>query len=64
MVAQVTGYAGQIATDPDKPDGAMRKLTDVSRLRDMGWSASKELGTGVAETYDWFLEHQDSFRAK
>jgi GDPmannose 4,6-dehydratase/GDP-L-fucose synthase len=62
MVARVTGYKGRITTDPSKPDGAMRKLMDVSRLSDMGWQASIGLQQGIAETYDWFLKHQDDFR--
>ncbi|MFC3612569.1 GDP-L-fucose synthase family protein [Lutimaribacter marinistellae] len=63
MVAEVTGFAGQIETDPSKPDGTMRKLMDVSRLADMGWSARIGLRDGVEETYRWFLANQDSFRA-
>jgi GDPmannose 4,6-dehydratase/GDP-L-fucose synthase len=62
MVARVTGYAGRITTDPSKPDGTMRKLMDVSRLADMGWRASVGLEDGIAETYQWFLDHQDDFR--
>lgn len=62
MVAEVTGYAGKIELDRTKPDGTMRKLMDVSRLADMGWKASIDLENGVRETYQWFLEHQDSFR--
>lgn len=63
MVAQVTGFKGRIETDPTKPDGTMRKLMDVSRLADMGWKAGIGLETGIADTYRWFLDHQNSFRA-
>ena len=62
-VADVTGFKGEIATDPSKPDGTMRKLMDVSRLANMGWKASIELDKGISETYEWFLSNQDSFRA-
>ncbi|MBO9399483.1 GDP-L-fucose synthase [Shimia sp. R9_3] len=62
-VAGVTGFKGEIATDPSKPDGTMRKLMDVSRLANMGWTASIELDRGISETYQWFLSNQDSFRA-
>ena len=61
-VARVTGFQGQITTDPSKPDGTMRKLMDVGRLADMGWRASIELEDGIADTYRWFLEHQDDYR--
>lgn len=62
-VAEVTGFEGQIDTDPSKPDGTMRKLMDVNRLDAMGWKASIELDRGIRETYDWFLSNQDNFRA-
>ncbi|MEB3421127.1 GDP-L-fucose synthase [Salipiger marinus] len=64
MVARITGFEGRIVTDPSKPDGTMRKLMDVSRLKEMGWQASIPLERGLAETYQWFLAHQGSFRAK
>lgn len=63
MVAEVTGFQGRIETDPTKPDGTMRKLMDVSRLAQMGWQAKVGLKEGLAGTYRWFLDHQDSFRA-
>jgi GDPmannose 4,6-dehydratase/GDP-L-fucose synthase len=61
-VARVTGFEGEIATDPGKPDGTMRKLMDVSRLAEMGWRARIGLEEGIADTYRWFLDHQDNFR--
>jgi len=61
-VATVTGYTGRIITDPSKPDGTPRKLMDVSRLTQMGWSAQIGLDQGLAETYQWFLANSESFR--
>ena len=48
--------------DTSKPDGAMRKLLDVSRLAAMGWRAKIELRQGIAETYQWFLNNNASLR--
>jgi nucleoside-diphosphate-sugar epimerase len=59
LVAKVTGFQGQIVTDPSKPDGAPRKLMDVSRLDRMGWTADIALGKGVAQTYAGYLEQLD-----
>lgn len=55
MVARITGFTGRIETDPSKPDGALRKLMDVSRLATMGWTAQIGLEKGIADTYEWFL---------
>jgi GDP-L-fucose synthase len=61
-VAKVTGFKGEIVFDRTKPDGAPRKLMDVSRLKSLGWKASIKLENGLKETYQWFLENQDNFR--
>ena len=55
MVARVTGFTGKITQDTSKPDGTMRKLMDVSRLTQMGWSSTIALEEGIKETYEWFL---------
>ena len=61
-VAQVVGFNGTIEFDATKPDGAPRKLMDVSRLKDLGWQYSIDLKQGLASTYDWFLANQNNFR--
>ena len=61
-MARVTGYSGKIGFDRSKPDGAPRKLLDVSRLKAMGWQSGIDLEEGLSSTYQWFLEHQDKFR--
>lgn len=61
-VAAITGYRGRIVTDPTKPDGTPRKLMDVSRLTQMGWSARIGLDQGLADTYKWFLANPATFR--
>lgn len=62
MMADVTGFKGQITYDASKPDGTMRKLMDVSRLTAMGWQAKTPLRAGIAATYDWFLENAETVR--
>ena len=61
-VAKVVGFKGEIEWDTLKPDGAPRKLMDVSRLRNLGWSYSIDLEDGLRDAYQWFLDHQESFR--
>src|SRR6056297_1549209 len=60
MVAEVTGFGGQIRCDASKPDGTPRKLMDDSRLSDMGWRAQIPLERGLEETYQWFLDSQSA----
>ncbi|OKQ13921.1 GDP-fucose synthetase [Vibrio antiquarius] len=61
-VAEVVEYQGSIIFDTSKPDGAPRKLMNVSRLRELGWTYSIELKDGLRSTYQWFLANQDNFR--
>lgn len=61
-MATVVGFEGELVFDSTKPDGAPRKLMDVSRLKSLGWQASLSLERGLAMTYDWFVSHQDSIR--
>ena len=52
---QVIGFKGELVFDTEKPDGAPRKLIDVSRLSNMGWKYSVELKHGLEQTYKWYL---------
>ena len=56
-IQAVVGYKGNILWDKSKPDGTPRKLMDVSKMRDLGWSYSTELNEGIEKTYQWFLEN-------
>ncbi|MBS1301762.1 GDP-L-fucose synthase [Loktanella sp. SALINAS62] len=60
MVAAAVGYQGAILTDPSRPNGAPRKLMDVSRLARMGWTARIGLAEGIAQTYAWYLDQLDA----
>ncbi len=62
IVSAVTGFQGKLVFDRSKPDGAPRKLLDVSRIHALGWQHSTALEQGIRSTYDWFLEHIDSAR--
>jgi GDP-L-fucose synthase len=62
-VMAVVGYQGDLAFDPAKPDGALRKLLDTSRMQALGWHARVPLREGIERTYAWYLENQGNFRA-
>ena len=61
-IKQTIGFRGDLVFNTEKPDGTMRKLTDVSKLNSLGWNHTVELIEGVEKTYDWFLNHTEKIR--
>lgn len=62
-IQEIVGFRGDIVFDASKPDGAPRKLLDISSLKRLGWSPDIELMSGLQRTYQWFLLNQNEFRA-
>jgi GDP-L-fucose synthase len=62
-VRDVVYPAAELQFDTSKPDGTPRKVLDVSRLNNLGWSPSYTLDSGLDSTYQWFLDQQDSHTA-
>jgi GDP-L-fucose synthase len=54
-IAQVVGYQGVIEWDASKPDGAPRKLMNVDKIKQLGWSPTVDLVDGLKKTYAAFL---------
>jgi GDP-L-fucose synthase len=52
---EVVGFEGKLSFDITKPDGAPRKLIDVSRLSNLGWTYTVDLKAGLEKTYEWYL---------
>ena len=61
-IAEVTGFTGKLSFDTSKPDGAPRKLMDVSRLRYLGWQASISLEDGLKDANDWYATNVQQAR--
>ena len=61
-IQKVVGHKGKILWDASKPDGTPRKLMDVSKMKNSGWTYSTELEQGIEKTYAWFLNNIDSFK--
>ena len=61
-VARVTGFTGRLVFDTDKPDGAPRKLLDVSRLAALGWRPQIGLEEGLCDAYAWYVENRADVR--
>jgi len=58
IIAVVTNFEGEVITNPNKPDGTMRKLMDTSRLTQLGWQATIPLEEGIRGTYRWYLNNR------
>ena len=60
LIKKVVGFEGELIMDASKPDGTMRKLTDISRIKALGWEPKITLEAGVEETYQWFRDKYES----
>ncbi len=56
IIAATVGYIGKLVFDSTKPDGTMRKLMDVSRMKGLGWTATTSLRNGIHSAYQSYLE--------
>lgn len=62
LVQRAVGYEGRIVWNSEMPDGTPRKLTDVTKLHEMGFMHKVELEEGVKMAYDWFKENVSEAR--
>jgi GDP-L-fucose synthase len=56
LVRDTTGFEGKLNFDASKPDGTLRKLTDVSKLHALGWRHKIEINEGVERLYKWYID--------
>lgn len=56
-IKDIVGFNGKILFDKSKPDGPLKKLTDITRISNMGWIPNINLTDGLKETYDWYKNH-------
>tara|TARA_B100001027_G_C16230709_1_gene314421 strand:- start:247 stop:1200 length:954 start_codon:yes stop_codon:yes gene_type:complete len=62
IIQNVVGHKGEIFWDISKPNGTPRKLMDVSKMKDVGWTYSIHLEYGIEKTYNWFLKNINSIK--
>ena len=55
---QIIGFNGDLIFNKDKPDGTMRRLTDVSKLNNLGWKHTVELEEGIKRVFEWYLNNK------
>jgi GDP-L-fucose synthase len=63
LIAETVGYKGKISFQLDKPDGTLRKLMDVSRIKKLGWEPKLSLKEGLTQTYNWYKENETQIRS-
>lgn len=57
LVKKIVGFDGELWFNTEKPDGTMRKLTDVSKLHSLGWKHKVEIEDGVNFIYNWYKKY-------
>ncbi|WP_028374508.1 GDP-L-fucose synthase family protein [Leeuwenhoekiella sp. MAR_2009_132] len=57
LVKKTVGFNGELYFNTDKPDGTMKKLTDVSKLNDLGWEYQVKLEEGIKEAFNWYSKN-------
>jgi GDP-L-fucose synthase len=55
LIKKIIGYQGSFIFNSDKPDGTMKKVTDVSKINQLNWKHKVELEEGIRKIYDWYL---------
>jgi GDP-L-fucose synthase len=55
LIMKEIGFKGELRWDSSKPDGTMKKLTDVSKLHSLGWHHKIEIDEGIHRLYQWYL---------
>lgn len=57
LIKKTIAFNGDFLFNSAKPDGTMKKLTDVSKLHKIGWNNQKQLKDGIFEIYKWYIKH-------
>ncbi|MCT8340046.1 GDP-L-fucose synthase [Flavobacteriaceae bacterium TK19130] len=58
-IKDIVGFEGDFYFNTDKPDGTMRKVTDVDKINAMGWKATVSLEEGIENMYQWYTQTRD-----
>lgn len=56
LIMQTIGFEGEVRFDPTKPDGTMRKLTNVQKLHSLGWVHKVDIEEGIQKLYNWYKD--------
>jgi GDP-L-fucose synthase len=56
-IKEIVGFEGDLVFNIEKPDGTMRKLTDVSKLNGLGWKYNVKMEKGIKKVYEWYIKN-------
>ena len=56
LIMKEIGFKGELRWDATKPDGTLKKLTDPTKLHELGWHHKIEIDEGVHRLYQWYLQ--------
>ena len=56
LIKEIVGYDGDFVFNTEKPDGTLKKLTDCSKLNNLGWKHKIDLAEGIKKMYLWYLD--------
>ena len=62
-IKDTIGFEGELKFDSTMPDGNPRKLLDSSLINELGWKSKIDLNEGLAKTYKWYIENEDTLRS-
>ena len=60
LISIIVGYKGEIRWDTSKPNGTLRKVLNVDKIKSLGWSPKIGIRQGIYETYEWYKNEQTS----
>lgn len=56
LIKKIVGFQGELYFNAKKPDGTIKKLTDVHKLHELGWKHTIELHSGITQMYEWYKQ--------
>ncbi len=59
VIKKIIGFKGEFIFNTEKPDGTLRKVTDVSKIHELGWKHTVKLEEGIEKLYAWYLHKKD-----
>jgi GDP-L-fucose synthase len=63
MISTMTGFAGRIVWETEKPNGQPRRALDVTRAKKLfGWQSKVSFEEGIRRTIDWYQEHRSRLK--